>query len=42
MYGIEGSTLEVGDALTPEVARAVETVAASIRDEILDAAPAPP
>jgi hydrogenase maturation protease len=35
VYGVEGKTFEVGDSLTAEVAAAVETVTAAIRDEIV-------
>jgi len=34
VYGVEGETFDVGDSLTVEVAAAVETIAAAIRDEI--------
>ena len=38
VYGVQGKSFDVGDALTAEVAAAVETVTAEIRAEIVAAA----
>ena len=35
VYGVEGKRFDVGESLTPEVAAAVQTVAAAIRGEVV-------
>jgi hydrogenase maturation protease len=36
VYGVEGGSFEVGDALTPAVAAAVERVADAVREEVVE------